>query len=112
MIVLLIHLQEIVPPSWTAPILIAKGMLATVGVMLLVAQMNTAWPAMKDRSQKARYLCLLGFGLLVSASTTEQLNDGIVIEWRHIGGLVMSAALAGVSLYSLLYEKKHKKGQP
>lgn len=78
-----------------------KGLLALAGVLLLVWHIDRCWGSMRDRAQKARYLCLLGFGVLLAGASAEQLTVGSPLELRHWGSLTMSAALAATALYSI-----------
>lgn len=95
------------PPEWTVPLLVYKGLVSVLSVVLLIVHMDRQWDRMNSRAQKARYLCLLGFGVLISGASAEQLGEGLeVLSYRHLGALVMSTALAGVALYSIRSEGK------
>lgn len=47
-------------------VFILKGVLALAGTVLLVAHMNRVWDETTDPAQRARYLVLLGFGVLLA----------------------------------------------
>ena len=83
-----------------------KGLLAGLGVLLLIVHMNSCWSCMADPAQRARYLCLLGFGVLLAGASAEQLRDQPGIELRNWGAMVMAAALVAVALYSMSRERR------
>lgn len=89
------------PATWAAVIYAAKGILALSGVLLLLWHMDHQWPLMTDPAQRARYLLLLGYGVFQAGATVEQLNDVTPLGWRHVGALILSAALAAVAGYSI-----------
>lgn len=89
------------PAGWAAVIYAAKGLLAVGGVVLLLWHMDHQWPLMTDAAQRARYLLLLGYGVFQAGATVEQLNDTAALGWRHVGSLILSAALVVVAGYSI-----------
>lgn len=92
-------------------ILITKGALAILGVLLLIYHMNHEWSHMAHPDQRARYLLLLGYGVLQAGATPEQLEEGIGISYRHLGGLATSIALVVVAVMSIR-SYRHRASDP
>ena len=88
-----------------------KGLLALAGVLLLVWHMDHRWAQMKDNAQRARYLCLLGFGVLLAGASVEQHVDSATLELRNIGATVMAVAFFATALYSARHDRPHVRGR-
>ena len=88
------------PPEWALWLHVIKGSLAVAGVILLVWHMDTEWERMGG-PQKARYLLLLGYAVLVAGASAEQIDEGTLVSYRHLASTLLSAALVWVAAYSI-----------
>ena len=86
-------------------VFLAKGVLSLVGVVLLLWHMDREWDRMQDRPQRARYMLLLAYGLLVAGASAEQAATDVVLGVRHWVSLVLSLALVGVASHSIAHSR-------
>lgn len=97
------------PEGLTLPFLALKGVLAVLGVILLILDMNSRWNRVTSVAQQARYLTLLGFAVLLAGASAEQVGEGMLLSYRHLGAMIMSVALVVTGVLSL--RETHKNAQ-
>lgn len=97
------------PDSWTPWIILAKGAFAMIGVILLLWHMNREWVRINELDWRLRYLTLLAYGVLQTGASTEQLTDQVELEWRHLGGFVVSVLFLVASAVSLRWSFKQNR---
>jgi hypothetical protein len=90
-----------VPDSWIEPIIMIKGLIALASVLLLLWHMTQAWCCVRTFGQKLRYLTLLAYAILVAGASLEQLNEGIVLSYRHLGSVAVTSMLVVAAVVSL-----------
>lgn len=78
-----------------------KGLLAAASVVLLITHMQIEWRYLTSRAQRLRYLTLLGYAVLVAGATGEQLAEGMLLSYRHLGSIVVTALLCWTSYVSM-----------
>jgi hypothetical protein len=100
--------SDLIPESWTPWIIAVKGCFAFVGVLLLLWHMNREWPGLYGRDQRMRYLTFLAYGVLQAGASGEQYSQHIALEWRHVGGFIVSIMFFTASLVSLRWSFKNQ----
>lgn len=88
--------------------LTVKGVIAALGVVLLLFHMYRESPNMRNLDQRFRYLLLLAYGTLSAYSTTEQIKEDALVTLRHYGGMVLAIGLVLTALYSMSEMKKYR----
>jgi len=103
----------LIPDSWTPWIIITKGCFAVIGVILLLWHMDREWSRLgeleKQLDRKLRYLTLLAYGVLQTGASTGQLTEGVELEWRHLGGLIVSALFVVTAACSLRWSLRQDR---
>ena len=102
------------PDTWVEPIITLKGLIALVSVLLLLWHMTQAWCCVRSIGQKLRYLTLLAYAILVAGASLEQLHEGAMLSYRHLGSVFVTSLLvvaATVSLREARGEHNHPVGQ-
>ena len=96
----MLGIVEWFPPAWALWFMAIKGTVSAVGVLLLVFHMNTEWDRMHG-PQKARYLLLLGYAVLVAGASAEQVQEGLPVSYRHLASFALTVALVVVAAWSI-----------
>lgn len=84
---------------------VIKGVIALISTLLLLLHMNRAWGRLSREStlaQRLRYYALLAFSVLTTGASAEQLHQGVEVNYRNLGALIVTSLLAiaaGTSLY-------------
>lgn len=92
---------------------LVKGVLGMVGTLGLLFFMWKKWEDFKSRGQRLRFMCLLYFSVLVTAASAEQIQEGVEVSLRNIGGLGGAALLiltVVVSVQEDIMRRKPKNG--
>jgi cellobiose-specific phosphotransferase system component IIC len=101
------------PQQYAALFILAKGLLAMVSTIMLLIHMNLTWDRISANAtgwgQRLRYLSLLGFSILVTGATAEQLAENSLVGYRHLGSLSVIVFLIVAMSFSLKedYEQRH-----
>lgn len=96
------------PIEWHQPLLMVKGLLAVVSVMMLIYHMNQRWAGIESTAQRARYYSLLAYAILVAGSSAEQVAEGMLLSYRHLGSILVTLGLV-VAMVISIHECREKE---
>ena len=82
------------------------ALLGVVAVLLLVYHMTSIWCCLTSNAQRARYLALLGYAVLVVGANSERLLENDLVSYRHLGSALMASVLIIVTLLSIVEFKR------
>src|SRR5690606_31943654 len=97
--------RKVLMPMTPEAVFYAKGILSGLGVVLLVVHMADIWDRMRDTAQRARYLLLLAYGVLVAGASTAQVARGQALALPHWPSLAVPSVLVAVAVYSIASER-------
>lgn len=92
------------PPDFYEAFFVAKGFLALVATLLVIWHMDRTWDHVTHHGtpgQRLRYYTLLGYSVLVTGASAEQISDGQFVAYRHFGGLILTVLLIIAMIVSL-----------
>lgn len=95
------------PQNYADDFYVAKGILALIATLFLIAHMSRTWARTDGWGQRLRYLTLFYFAVLLTASSVEQTSQHALVNYRNIGGIV-GAVLCIVAAAVSLHETRRK----
>jgi len=90
------------PQQYAEWLFLFKGTLGMISVIMLIWHMNQAWCCIKRPSQQMRYLTLLAYAVLVAGASVEQVSEGELVSYRHLGSVVVVLMLIVSMVVSML----------
>lgn len=85
---------------------IAKGLVAVVAVCLILAHMSHAWPSIRTSGQRLRYIALLMVTVLIASGSTAQLDEGVPVSGRNVGGLLAALLVIVAMTVSIRQDRR------
>lgn len=67
---------------------VSKGILAVVATVAVVAHMLHTWHQVSEWGQRLRYFALLFLTALVAFGSAEQVQEGVLVSYRNLGGML------------------------
>lgn len=92
------------PQDYATEFYIVKGIAALVSTLLLLWHMTGSWEHLTRHGslgQRLRYFTLLGFSVLVTGGSAEQVQEGVEVSYRNLGGMVVTILLAIAMIVSI-----------
>jgi hypothetical protein len=94
-----------------------KGIVGVCGTAALLIHMNLSWKDFdKDCDgyptgigQRLRFFCLFGFAVLVTSASYEQIKEGVQVNARNVGALILAAALLVTTVVSIIEASRAQK---
>lgn len=71
-----------------------KGLLAVVATVMVVAHMMHTWHNVTGLGQRLRYFALLALTMLVAFASAEQVDEGVLVSYRNLGGFAGTCLVA------------------
>ena len=90
------------PQQYAEALFLLKGALGMISVVLLIWHMNRAWCCVKRPAQQMRYLTLLAYAILVAGASVEQVSEGELVSYRHLGSVLVVLLLIITMVVSIL----------
>lgn len=84
---------------------VVKGVVGLIAVCLYLYHMTIVWPGLKNLAQQMRYLCLLAGAVLTTSASVEQVREGVLVNWRNVGGMGFVILLLVTVLVSLAMDR-------
>lgn len=89
------------PQGYANEFYILKGMLSLAATCLLIIHMHRTWDATASPGQRLRYLSLLYFAVLITASSVEQTQQDVAVNYRNVGAIIGVGLLIYTMVVSL-----------
>lgn len=83
-----------------------KGFMALTATVLLVVHMQRTWPTIRTWGQRLRYLSLLAFAGLITYASVEQVQEGVLVDYRNLGGFAAAILLIVAAVVSLREDRR------
>lgn len=84
------------PQDEAGPFFVFKGLLALVSTVLLLVHMTRQWSRLQRTQtlgKRMRYITLLAYSVLVTGASAEQVSEGTLVSYRHLGSVVVAVLL-------------------
>lgn len=85
---------------------VLKGILSLVATIVYLVHMVRTWGGLKSVAQQGRYLCLLYFAVLITFASAEQVQQGVLVDYRNLGGMFGAILLLTVAIISIVHDKR------
>lgn len=85
---------------------IAKGILGVVAVCLIIWHMCRTWPNVTTSGQRLRYIALLMVTVLIASGSTAQLDEGVPVSGRNVGGLLAAVLVIVAMVVSIRQDRR------
>jgi hypothetical protein len=89
------------PQQYADQFYLAKGFLSLVATLLLVFHMNEEWASEMSWARRLRYLSLLFFAALLTASTVEQVHEDALVSYRNLAAILGALLLNWAAIASI-----------
>lgn len=89
------------PQGFSEEFFYLKGFLALVATLALIVHMTLTWHSVESWGRRLRYITLLYFAVLITASSVDQVHGNVLVDWRSLAsivGVVLLVATMGVSI--------------
>lgn len=97
------------PQEYASAFFLIKGFLGLISTLLLIYHMLHTWQFIPALGQRLRYITLLGFSVLVTGSTAEQVQQETLVNYRNIGTVVVLTLLIIAMVVSIREDLRRAK---
>lgn len=94
-------LAVMTPDSIDRYFFVVRGVIALVSTVAYLYHMNKVWRYIERRSQRMRYLTLLGWAILVTARSYGQAVNEATIEWYSLAAFGLTTLLLVTAIVSI-----------
>lgn len=84
-----------------------KGLIALVATLLVISHTNTAFATeVMSLGRRLRYYSLLVASIVLTGSSVEQVNEGVLVNYRNLGGMVLALFITVAMVVSIAETKR------
>lgn len=85
---------------------VVKGLAGVIAVVLILTHMARAWPTVTTSGQRLRYIALLMVTVLIASASTQQIEDGVPVSGRNVGGLLAAVLVIVAMVVSIRQDRR------